>query len=573
MTRPTAALAALTLASFAVGALVATAPPGPLLSVDDIAFLALARTLAGEGAAPLGPQAPFGILYPVLLAPGWLLGLGEDAMVSYARTVNAACGALLLPTLYALVRELTAEPPRRALTAALIGAALPALWLTSTIVWAERLLALLVALALLTVARMWHMPTLGNSVATAAAGVALFAAHPRAGPAACLVIAAVWLPFGRAASLPSDDPDGAQAPGPGGTRLAEPPPQGQAGSPRHLASGPGGTRRQEMPFVPLAVTVLGVIGLVTAELARAALATAAFDSAGTYDVFDLAGRRGISQLGEMAQRTGGTLAYLILAATALVVPGIVLLARRRPVGHVALAVVAASVAVAGWFLTGLDRADAWLHGRYVEVLAPVLLALGVIAVPKASRRLGLTALIFAPVAAGLYAAWAGPGDNWLKPRAPVMMFGVEPAGAPFGGDVFEPGAAASVSMLVGLALWFGLRSVRKPAAVLVPLLFAALAGVGMLSGLRSLDQLYEGRMIGRIEATGVDLDEVGGLHIDLGSASSYLASAMAFEVGFEETSLTRSEHTTHVLLGPGAEPPPGASAVVEFEEGTLWLLG
>lgn len=556
MTQSTAALATLTAASFAVGTAVATATPGPLLSTDDIAYLALARTLAGEGAAPLGPQAPYGLLYPALLAPGWLLGLGEDTMVVYARTVNAGCGALLLPTLYALVRRLTSASPGRALGAAVVGSALPALWLTSSIVWAERLLALLVAVAFLALARLRHRPTPGNAVAAAASGVALFAAHPRAAPVACLVIAAVWLPFVGAGCRRIDV--SSQAPVDGGRPAL---PCQVRGLPRRA------------PAVPLTATALGAIGLVAAELARGALATAAFASAGTYDVFDLAGRRGIGRLAEMAQRSGGTLAYLVLAATALLVPGVVLLARRRPAGHVILAATAATVATAGWFLTGVDRADAWLHGRYVEVFAPVLLALGVIAVARMPKRIGLTVMVTVPVAAGIYAAWAGPGDNWLQPRAPVMMFGVEPAGAPFGTEVFEPGAAASVSLLAGLALWFGLRSPRKPLAVLVPVLFSALAAVGVLSGLRSLDQLYQGRMIGRIEATGIDLDEVGELHIDLSSASSYMASGVAWEVGFDESTVTRSEGATHLLLGPGAQPPEGASAVIEFEEGTLWLLG
>ncbi len=535
MTRPIPALAALTAVCFVAGVVVATATPGPLWAVDDVAYLALARTLAGEGAAPLGPQAPYGTLYPALLAPGWFFGLGSDAMVAYARTVNAACGALLLPTLYALVRRLTGEPPRRALAAALIGAALPALWLTASIVWTERLLALLTAAALLAVVEMSQRPSTGRAVAAAASAVALFAAHPRAGPAAVVVIAALWLP----------------------SEAAGPP-------------GPGTGRQRRLKAARLTATALGAVGLVLVELGRRALATAAFASTGTYDVFFLAERRGIGRLDEMAQRAGGTLAYLVLATAALAVPGAIWLARKRGARHAVLAMTAACVATAGWFLTGAERADTWLHGRYVEVTAPVLVALGVVALGRLSRRACLTAVVCAPTAAGIYAAWAGPGDNWENYRSPPMMFGVEPAGAPFGAEVFEPGAAAAVALAVGLAMWLGLRS---RAANWVPALFAVLAGIGVASGLASLDGHYEGRITGRIAATGVDLDEVGELHIDLASASAYMASGVAWEVGLDQTTVTATENTTHVLLGPDAEPPPGASAVITFGEGTLWLLG
>ena len=59
-------VAAVSAVHLAVGIWVATALPGPLLSADDIAFLSLARTIAGEGAAPLPPQPPYALLYPLL---------------------------------------------------------------------------------------------------------------------------------------------------------------------------------------------------------------------------------------------------------------------------------------------------------------------------------------------------------------------------------------------------------------------------------------------------------------------------------------------------------------------------
>ncbi len=43
---------------FGVGVVIATATPGPLLTADDLAYLGMARTLAGDGAAPMAPQPP-----------------------------------------------------------------------------------------------------------------------------------------------------------------------------------------------------------------------------------------------------------------------------------------------------------------------------------------------------------------------------------------------------------------------------------------------------------------------------------------------------------------------------------
>ena len=73
--------------------------PGPLLVSDDLAYLGMARTLAGQGAAPLADQPPYGVLYPVLLAPGWALGFDESSMLIWARIVNGLLGAALVPVL------------------------------------------------------------------------------------------------------------------------------------------------------------------------------------------------------------------------------------------------------------------------------------------------------------------------------------------------------------------------------------------------------------------------------------------------------------------------------------------
>ncbi len=522
MAHPKATIAALTAASFVLGIMVAKATPGPLLSADDIAYLSLARTLALEGSAPIGPQAPYGVLYPTLLAPGWAFGLDEASMLGYARILNALFGALLLPTLFALVRQVMRISFRTALVCAVIGSSLPALWLTATMAWTERLLAMVTALALLTLVRLWNAPSFGRALAVVASGVALLAAHPRTGPAAVVVIAGAWL----------------------------------------LNSDAGHLRR-------LAAPTLGVIGLGLVHWVRRALASAAFGSVGTYDLTTLAERRGLNSVPEMVQLAGGTIAYLTLAGTGLVVLAVFALLRHRPFGLVALGVLVTTIAVAAWFLTGVARADAYLHGRYVEVLAPVLVTFGAAVVPRVHYRAGLATMVAGPVMAGLYAAWSGPGDTWMRPRAPVMMLGVEPAGAPFGSDIFEPGAAAAVSVVVGVAVFVGLRS-RHSAKV--PVVVVAIAAVAVLSGLETLNQLHEAAVIGRIEAADVDLEAVEELYVDSSRVHSELKLAMAWKVGLDRTTLERSARSTHLLLGSGDVPPQGAQLLLELSEGTLWRV-
>lgn len=515
-------LVAATGAVFVIGIVVATATPGPLLTVDDIAYLAMGRTVAGEGAAPMPPQSPYGVLYPLLLAPGWLVGLEGDGMIGYARTLNAAAGALTVPALYAFLRRLPVGiDERRAVVAATVGSLLPAALLTSSIVWTERLLALLVVVALVALARALESTTVRSALTAIGAAAALYAAHPRLGPAAVVVIGVAAAAIRR----PTWRPNAAAA-------------------------------------------ALGATGLVAVEWVRRAVASATFDDSGTYDALDLASRRGVDEIVPMLQHGLGALTYLVLAATGIAAWGIVVLARTGRTGWPTLAVGAVVLAIAAWFLTGVPRADKWLHGRYIEVLAPVLVAVGLALLHRLRWRLGAGLLIGLPMLAGVVAAWNGPGDTWASARSPVMMLGVEVAGAPYGADVFEPGAAASVAVVVGVVAW-GLSRWRVEAA---GGLLAVACVWGAHSGLETLDQLHEFTAAGEIdERLDADLD-VGGLQVDIATVSANLTNALAWEVGFDRTTIELTPETTHVLMRPGATPPVGASLVAEFSLGTLWAL-
>ena len=514
-------VAAVSALHFAASIWVAGAVPGPLLSADDVAYLSLGRALAGEGAAPLAAQPPYGFLYPVLLAPGWLLGFAEPAMLTWARVVNAGLGAAAIPVLYLICRRLLESDRRWALAAAVVGASLPAALLTGSIAWTERLLPLLVAIAVLAVTSSWQQGSGRWATLAVVAAVAMIATHPRETVAAAAIVVAV-----AACRWRLGDRRGAM-----------------------LSAG------------------AGLVGALSVEVLRRALHEATFDSAGTYGVRDLSSRRGLGDVPDMVVHAGGTIGYLVLAGASLTVLGGIVLWQRRPLGVVPLVALAATVATAGWFLTGVGRADAWFHGRYVEVYAPVLVAAGVIGLRRLPWKVVVPVVVIAPVVAGFYAAWAGPGANWSQSRSPVMMLGVEVSGAPFGSTVFEPGAAASVALLGGLLL-FGLARLGSPGVTAVAAL--GLITVGVFSGVDGLRDLHDSAAAGVVAdaLAGVDVERVA---IDP-TVQPNLVAALVWEIGLDRASTAVDPRTTHLLLRPESVPPPGSELVAEFAEAGLWAL-
>ena len=378
------------------------------------------------------------------------------------------------------------------------------------------------AVAFLTIIRLAASRTPDRALQAVVAAVGLFATHPRMGPTALVVVVFAALI----------------------------------------------TRRSTV--VRVGLLGAGVFALGLTEWVRRVVADATFGSSGTYDAGDLASRRGFGEIPDMAQHALGTGAYLTLAGTGILLIGLVMTGRRPIVGPVLIGMLGATVAVAGWFLTGVGRSDAWLHGRYVEVFAPLLLALGLASLKHMGWRPALGLVVAAPIAAGIIGAWAGPGNNWNTPRSPVMMLGVEVSGAPFGSSVFEPGAAASVSILVGLVLWWLWRSDRQIIATVV---LSAIVALGVASGIVGLDKLHDGNISGRTSGVIEVIGPVGELYVDAERVSPNLIAALAWEVGFDDTSKSLTAQTTHLLLPPDAPPPDGATLVLQLENGTVWALG
>ena len=513
-------VAAVTATHFAVGFWVATSTPGPILSADDVAYLGLGRTLAGNGDVPLPIQPPYGLLYPSLLTPGWAAGFDESAMLTYGRLVNAGLGASLIPLLYLLLRRITDASRSTALVGAAVAASLPAAMLHSSIIWTETLLPVVLVLGLLALVRFHDRPTAVSASLVVVLSVAQVATHPRAMLAAmALVGAATWI----------------------------------------------AVRRRLVALICLIVAeTLALYGMV--EWGRRSVQQAAFGSTGLYDVGDLVERRGFDELPDMIILGVGTIAYLVLATAAIAIVGGISLWRGGVVGRTSLAAVGATVVMSGWFLTGVPRADRWLHGRYIEAVAAPLVAAGVARLTSLTpRRMAAVAGLI--VAAGLFAAWAGPGDNWSRPRSPVMMLGVEPGGAPFGAARFEPGAAALVAAAVFTLFWIVAR--RRPGLLL--LVMVAVLVIASMSTVRTLDKLYSGSVAADARLVLAD-ENVATLAIDPAVASGAWI-AVAWQVGLEYAVVGSTEpDVTHLLLPVDEVGPVGAGEIGTVGPAVLYRL-
>ena len=137
-----------------------------------------------------------------------------------------------------------------------------------------------------------------------------------------------------------------------------------------------------------------------------------------------------------------------------------------------------------------------------------------------------------------------------------MMLGVEVGGAPYGGHVFEPGAAASVAVAVGLLAW-GVARRRSEAAVG---LLVACCLWGAHSGLGTLDSLFDGATAGQVAQQVPPDERIDQLYVDLAGVSSNLTGALAFHAGFDRTVTERTATTTLFWL----ESP-------DREKRSLWL--
>jgi len=316
---------------------------GPVLVADEIGYLTNARVLDGgvPGQLELAPFYRGG--YSLLITP--LLELGGSPGFTYhlVLVLNAVLAASVFPLLYLLLTRFGGVRPGLAIWAAFAGALYPALTVLSQVAMSENALFPLVVLWLIAFAGLLQEPRKGSDFAWAAAlGAAtgaLWAVHNRMFVAVALALAGMaWLTL-----------------------------RGRL-RPAALALG-------------VAVVALCLYGVHVLDgyLIDHNYGGSAPDelSERMDEIFAFGGLRTV-----VANLVGQTW-YLLVATFGLAAIAVADFARRRPpLTGVLLALTALLLLVSAAAFPERTRPDMLIYGRYVEVVAPALIAFGLAALPQ-----------------------------------------------------------------------------------------------------------------------------------------------------------------------------------------------
>jgi hypothetical protein len=320
---------------------------GPVLVADEIGYLTNARVIDGGLAGQL-EQAPFyrgG--YSLLIAP--LLELGSNPTFVYhlVLVLNAALAASVFPLLYLLLTRFAGVRPEAAIWAALAGALYPALTVLSQVAMSENALFPLVCVWLIAFGGLLSeregRRDFAWAAALGAATGALWAVHNRMVVAVAVALAGmVWLTLRR--------------------RLR----------PAALVLG-------------VAVVALAFYGvhLLDSFLIDNNYAGSAPDelSERMDSLFQVGGLR--TALANLLGQTW----YLLVASFGLAAAAVADFARRRePLPGVLLALTALLLLISATAFPERTRPDMLIYGRYTEVVAPALIAFGLVALSRLRVR-------------------------------------------------------------------------------------------------------------------------------------------------------------------------------------------
>lgn len=464
---------------------------GPVVVADEVGYVTNARVLAG-GVSGQMRDAPFyrgG--YSLLLTP--LVGVIHSPEAAYrgVLVLNAALAASVAPLLFLLLTRHFGVSPRSAVWAALAAAAYPTVTVLSQVALSENLLFPGVVVWLLCWGALLDAPggrrRLAWSAALGACTIALFSIHGRMIVAVGVTVAAAILLAIR--------------------------------------------RRIELQAAAIAVAVIA-IGYVPVRVLNHFLMSRSWGGHAPDEVGNrLAGAGTAHGLAGLARNLVGQTWYVVVATLGVVLAfGIgswrreLLTLRRRDAATSAkllallLAMLAGLLVVSALSFHEVERPDMLVYGRYVEVVLPPILAIGL-------ARLSAGALPrIAPVVGTVVAATAfvvllretidpaRPTNGWNIASFPFVMRNLGPL------PLIGAGAAACAAFSVAI-----LVARRRPAflAPAVLLLFvpttAAAEHKPVLSG---QDAFYgngwtsPGDAAPRARVVGYDVDHPQGLYVD-----------------------------------------------------------
>jgi hypothetical protein len=388
-----------TLALFAGRLALSLLRSGPVLVADEAGYLTNARVLAGGLAGQLDHAPFYRGGYSLLLAP--LLSATSDPRLAYhlVLVLNAGLAASLVPLLHVLLTRCGGVAPRAATIPALAGAAYAPVTVLSQVAMSENLLFPLTCVWLIAVCGALGEPRARGSlpwaVALGASGAALWAVHGRMIVVVALTAAAaLWLGVRR--------------------------------SPRRASA---------------AATLLTLAGgLLATHVLNAFLIDRNHGGDGGEDA--------VSRFGDVlhgdalvtvATNLLGQAWYLGVATFGLaIVVGAHAVRRSERTSDPELRrLVVALVTLTGLLLAvsaaafpERTRPDMLIYGRYVEVAAPPLVALGIVLLPR--RRtlapvLALAALSAAVVLIRGVADDPGAANRWNIAGLPFVTSNLQPA--------------------------------------------------------------------------------------------------------------------------------------------------
>jgi hypothetical protein len=170
---------------------------GPVIVADEIGYLANARVMSGGVAGQLSHASFYRGGYSLLLLPAYWLGDGPHAQYHLVLATNALLSSLVFPLLVVLLTRVFAVPPRTAYVAAFLAALYPPLVVTTQFAWAESLLPVLVLVAAVTLGAVAAAPrpraAVGWAVACGSCAGVLYTTHGRTAPLVLLLLGALVL--------------------------------------------------------------------------------------------------------------------------------------------------------------------------------------------------------------------------------------------------------------------------------------------------------------------------------------------------------------------------------------------
>jgi 4-amino-4-deoxy-L-arabinose transferase-like glycosyltransferase len=338
---------------------------GPTIFADETGYLINARVIGGGIPGELRRAALYRGGYSLLLLPAHWLGGGPLSEFRWVLLINAVVSSLVFPLVYLLLSRPFRVPARTALVAAFLAALYPPLVVTTQFAAPESLLPVLVLLAAVALAGIVAARTSRAAVAWAlvcgACAGALATTHSRTAPLLALLVLLLLV----------------------------------------LA-----VLRRDLLGAPLAGVALAVAVTLAGQRLNAWLNAQSWGSRQDADLQHvLDNARSLGSLKNVAALVLGQYWYLFVATFGLVVLGLVHAAARtvpragesvrRPpavlrwavrregggaplVGVFLLGSVAGLAVLAAWFLDPPLRPDHVVYGRYLEIMAPPLVGLGVV---------------------------------------------------------------------------------------------------------------------------------------------------------------------------------------------------